>query len=65
MQDIQNEKDNRDIHIDEVGLRDIVLPLYISDKAKKRQLVVATITMNVSLSKEHKGIHASRFIEVI
>jgi len=42
MQDIQNNKDNRSIEIKEVGIKNIVLPLYISDKAKKRQLVVVS-----------------------
>lgn len=65
MQDIQNNKDNRNIEIKEVGIKNIVLPLYISDKAKKRQMVVAKVKMSIDLAKNCRGTHMSRFIEII
>lgn len=34
MRDIQNNKDNRNIKIREVGIEDMVLPLFVSDKSK-------------------------------
>lgn len=65
MEDIQNNKDSRNIKIGEVGIKNIVLPLYISDKAKKRQMVIAKVKMCVDLAKNCRGTHMSRFIEAI
>lgn len=65
MRDIQNEKDNRTIEIEEVGVKNITIPLYISDKTKKRQLVIAKIKMGVDLNKNYRAVHMSRFIEII
>ncbi|MDO8524847.1 MAG: GTP cyclohydrolase FolE2 [bacterium] len=65
MKDIQNNKDNRNIEIKEVGIKNIILPLYILDKAKKRQMVVAKVKMSVDLAKNCRGTHMSRFIEII
>lgn len=65
MQDIQKNKDNRNIKIKEVGVKDIMLPLFVSDKIKKRQLVVAKIKISTSLAEKQKGSHMSRLVEVI
>ncbi len=65
MQDTQNTKDNRNIELGEVGVKDVIVPLFIPSRTKKRQFVVARIKMSVSLTKDYKGTHMSRFIEVI
>lgn len=65
MQDIQNNKDNRNIEIEKVGIKSVILPLYISDKVKKRQLVSAKVKMGVNLAADYKGTHMSRFVELM
>jgi GTP cyclohydrolase I len=65
MQDVQKNKDDRNIEIEEVGVKDIILPLYISDKAQKRQLVIAKVKMSIGLLANRKGTHMSRFVELM
>ena len=65
MKDLQSAKDARRIAIAEVGIKDIVLPLYIEDKVKGRQLVVAKTKMSVNLLASARGTHMSRFVEAI
>lgn len=65
MQDIQKERANRDIFIDQVGVSDIKYPLRIKQKNGLWQSTIATLTLSVSLPKELKGTHMSRFLTVI
>ena len=63
--DIQNEKDNREIPIDKVGVKHIKYPIIVEDKKNKFQHTIADIDIFVELPKEHRGTHMSRFLEVL
>ncbi|MEM9481293.1 MAG: GTP cyclohydrolase FolE2 [Verrucomicrobiota bacterium] len=63
--DIQNERDERNIPIDRVGVKGLRYPVEIQDKENKVQSTVATIALSVDLPQEYKGTHMSRFIEVL
>ncbi len=69
MNDVQNQKDVRNIDIQKVGVKDVEVPLLIEKKLpdgkKATQTVYAKAKMSVSLPKEYKGTHMSRFIEVL
>jgi len=65
MEDIQNHKDNRDIDIDQVGVKGIRYPITVLDKAMGQQQTVAKINMYVNLPRYYKGTHMSRFVEIL
>ncbi len=65
MTDVQGQVDIRNIAINKVGIKQIKYPISLLDKQNKEQHTVADISMSVSLPKEFKGTHMSRFIEVI
>jgi len=65
MKDIQNHKDNRNIDIDQVGVKGIRYPITVLDKDMGKQQTVAKINMYVNLPRYYKGTHMSRFVEVL
>ena len=65
MKDIQKSTDLRGIDIQHVGIKDAHLPFLIKTKAGDFQQVVACIRFTVSLPKEYKGTHMSRFLEIL
>ena len=65
MKDIQNQKDTRNIPLNEVGIAHLKYPITILDMENKEQNTVADISMSVSLPHQFKGTHMSRFIEVL
>ncbi|MBN1325763.1 GTP cyclohydrolase I FolE2 [Candidatus Falkowbacteria bacterium] len=65
MRDVQSENDKRGLMINEVGISDLYLPIFISDKKNKKQQIVAKIKASVKLPSNQRGTHMSRFIEVI
>ncbi len=65
MKDIQNERDERNLDIDKVGIKDISYPIVLSDKEKGSQHTVANINMYVKLPHNFKGTHMSRFVEIL
>lgn len=65
MKDIQNSNDNRNVDIQRVGIKNIDLPLTIQRKNNTDQIVVATAKAAVSLPRNYKGTHMSRFVEVL
>lgn len=69
MNDVQNQRDLRNIDIQKVGVKDVEIPLTIQKKLEdgkiESQIVYAKAKMSVSLPKEYKGTHMSRFIEVL
>jgi GTP cyclohydrolase I len=65
MKDVQNFKDTRNIPIDKVGVKGILYPITVKDKAKESQNTVANVNMYVELPHHFKGTHMSRFIEVL
>lgn len=65
MKDVQNTKDNRNVDIQKVGIKHLDLPLIIQRKNSSNQVVSAKAKVNVSLPKDYKGTHMSRFVEVL
>lgn len=65
MKDIQNSKDERGIDIQKVGVKDVEIPLIIQRKNDTDCTVWANATASVSLPKDYKGTHMSRFVEVL
>lgn len=69
MNDVQNQKDERNIDIQKVGVKDVEIPLVIQRKLKSgnidTQRVYAKAKMSVSLMHQFKGTHMSRFIEIL
>lgn len=63
--DIQNLKDNRGIDIQKVGIKNAEVPLIIQRKNADEQTVSAKATISVSLPKDYKGTHMSRFMEIL
>ena len=65
MIDIQNQRDERNISIQKVGVKGLKYPIIVLDRAHGTQSVNATINMYVSLLHHFKGTHMSRFVEVL
>ena len=65
MPDLQQSRDERNIAIDKVGVKNIHYPIVVLDKSKDRQHTVASINMYVDLPHHFKGTHMSRFIEIL
>jgi len=69
MNDVQNQTDKRNIDIQKVGVKDVEIPLVIQRKLKNgktdTQRVYARAKMSVSLMRQYKGTHMSRFIEIL
>ncbi len=65
MKDIQNLKDTRNVDIQKVGIKHLELPLIIQRKNSSNQVVCAKARVNVSLPRDYKGTHMSRFVEVL
>ena len=65
MEDIQNHKDDRNIDIDQVGVKGLRYPITVLDKNMGKQQTVARINMYVNLPRYYKGTHMSRFVEIL
>ncbi|MDA8138676.1 MAG: GTP cyclohydrolase FolE2 [Desulfobacteraceae bacterium] len=65
MKDVQSQRDNRNIPIDKVGIKNLRYPVTVRDRREGRQATVASINMYVDLPHEYKGTHMSRFVEML
>lgn len=65
LKDTQNERDDRRLPIDRVGVRSLRFPLSIRDRDSAVQHTVATVSLAVDLPHHFKGTHMSRFVEVL
>jgi GTP cyclohydrolase I len=65
MKDVQNQRDTRNIPIDQVGIKNLRYPVTVRDRREGRQNTVASINMYVDLPHEYKGTHMSRFVEML
>ena len=63
--DTQNQKDERCIPIDKVGVRGLRFPVQVRDRAHQHQETIASVGMYVDLPHDFKGTHMSRFVEVL
>ena len=65
MDDVQSQRDERGIRLDQVGVTGLHYPIVLLDREHEKQETIASITMSVSLPHHFKGTHMSRFLEVI
>ena len=65
MKDIQNTQDTRNVDIQKVGINNLDFPLIIQRKNASDQTVYANARACVSLPRNYKGTHMSRFVEVL
>lgn len=65
MPDIQQQRDERQVPIDKVGVRNLRFPIRVLDQARGSQDTVARISVFVNLPPEARGTHMSRFLEVL
>ena len=65
LEDIQNERDDRCLPIDRVGVKGLRFPVEVSDKGGSVQRTVATVSLAVDLPAHFKGTHMSRFVEAL
>lgn len=63
--DHASDEDSRGLAIDRVGISDLDYPIVVLDKRHKQQHTVAKVTASVTLPKEQRGTHMSRFVEVL
>ena len=64
MDDVQNQKDIRGITIQQTGVNNVCLPFLIANE-QGLQPVQANIRFTVSLSKDLRGTHMSRLMEIL
>ena len=65
IKDVQNQKDDRRIDIQKVGVKGVQYPITVLDKCNRTQATVGTINLYADLPHDFKGTHMSRFIEVV
>ena len=65
MKDVQNSRDERNIYIDKVGIKNLKLPLVVRDRNRMNQATVADVNFYVDLPHHFKGTHMSRFVEIL
>ncbi len=65
MKDIQNQRDYRNIPIDNVGIKNLRYPITVRDRRDGFQATVASINMYVDLPHKNRGTHMSRFVEIL
>lgn len=65
LEDVQSQRDDRGIAIDEVGIGDLRMPIKVLGRGGCVQSTVATVEMAVDLMHDVKGTHMSRFVDVL
>ena len=65
MKDVQNQRDDRNIYLNQVGIKDLVLPIEIMQKDGAFGVTRASISLAVDLAPEKKGTHMSRFVDIM
>ncbi len=65
MKDVQNQFDERNISLNEVGIKNLIYPVQIKDEEGNWITTRAEISCSVGLAGHQKGTHMSRFVEVI
>ncbi len=63
--DVQARRDDRDIAIDQVGIRGLRYPLQFADRDGVAVGTVATCNVYVALPAEQKGTHMSRLVALL
>jgi GTP cyclohydrolase I len=64
MVDVQGQRDERNIPLQKVGVKNLRYPVTVLDRRTGTQPTIATVDIFASLPHHYKGTHMSRFIEV-
>lgn len=64
MVDVQGQKDERNIPLQKVGVKNLRYPVTVLDRQTGTQPTIARVDIFASLPHHYKGTHMSRFIEV-
>lgn len=65
MNDVQSQKDERNVALKKVGIKDLKWPIKVMDKTQGVQNTVGEIALSVDLPSDVRGTHMSRFVELI
>ncbi|MBS4536529.1 GTP cyclohydrolase I FolE2 [Clostridium sp. D2Q-14] len=65
MKDVQEQKDYRNVYLNEVGIKKLNFFIDIKKKDGTWETTKAVIGMSVDLDESQKGTHMSRFVDVI
>ncbi|MHC4600186.1 MAG: GTP cyclohydrolase FolE2 [Planctomycetota bacterium] len=65
MEDVQSQRDGRNIEVDKVGVKNLRYPIVVLDRRNKEQPTVANANMYVRLPHRFRGTHMSRFLEIL
>lgn len=65
MPGIQDDRDEREIPLDGMGVTDLVYPVTIPARAGDPQTTSATFGLFVTLGRESRGVHMSRFVDTL
>jgi len=65
MASIQDREEKRGIPLDRVGVTDVVRPIVVAVPGSDAQTATATMSLFVDLEAAKRGVHMSRFIEVL
>jgi GTP cyclohydrolase I len=63
--DVQSGSDERNLAIDQVGIRGLRYPLAFADGDAPAQSTIGTFAVSVALPEDRKGTHMSRLIEML
>lgn len=63
--DVQGGPDSRRVLIDQVGISDLTYPVAVHDRDGHAQRTVARVAMTVELAEHLRGVHMSRFVEIL
>ncbi len=63
--DVQGGRDDRGVAIDEVGVHGLSYPIEVVGRDDISQRTVALATMTVELAADRRGVHMSRFVELL
>ena len=63
--DVQSGSDERNLAIDQVGIRGLRYPLAFADGDAPAQSTIGTFAVSVALPEDRKGTHMSRLIELL
>lgn len=65
VEDVQATSDAREVTIDEVGVEELTYPISVEERDGGKQRTVAEVDMAVELAHHLRGVHMSRFVEVL
>jgi len=65
MPDVQSGRDERQLAIDQVGIKGLKFPLAFADREGVAQPTIATCNVYVALPEERKGTHMSRLVALL